>query len=65
MLGNKELGRKIIPLSDVVDIAFAKADMIIHRSKPGPILRDEDLDKVAQTCEVQGTVSIGSFPKYR
>jgi len=28
-------------------------------------LNDDDLDKPAQTCIIQGTVSVGSFPKFR
>lgn len=65
----KKLGEKIVPLKEVIDVNFAKADVIIHESEgtggAGEILNDDDLDKPAQTCEVQGTVAIGSYPKYR
>lgn len=57
------IGEKIIPLRDVVDVSFAKAAMVIHRG--GRDADDEDLNEQAQTCEIQGTVSIGSFPRWR
>lgn len=44
---------------------FAKTDMIIHKNEDGGPVDDDDLDKPAQTCVVQGTVTVGSFPKWR
>ena len=62
----KMLGTKIIPLKDVVDVSFAKSDMIIHQKKnENEDVDSDDLDRPAQTCEVQGTISIGTFPKHR
>lgn len=66
LIGSKNIGTKIVPLREVIDIAFLKSDMVIHRKvDSGPILNDEDLDKQAQTCEIQGTVNIAKFPKWR
>ena len=41
--------------------------MVIHKNevKGGPIDEDEDLDKLAQTCIIQGTIHVGTFPKWR
>ena len=41
--------------------------MVIHKSAGGKqtVDDDEDLDKVAQSCAIQGTVNTGSFPRYR
>lgn len=41
--------------------------MVIHTKDDSnnQVINDEDLDKPAQTCVVQGTVSIGCFPKWR
>jgi hypothetical protein len=38
--------------------------MVIHR-RVSDVVNDEDLNRPAQTCEIQGTVSIGSFPQWR
>lgn len=45
----KLLGSKIIPLKDVVDVAFAQSDMVIHTKDDSnnQIINDEDLDKPA------------------
>lgn len=55
------LGTKIIPLREVIDVNFAKTDMVIHKTDE----ISDDIDKKAQTCTVQGTVNTGSFPKWR
>ena len=39
--------------------------MVIHKGIKNEIVEDEELDKQAQTCTIQGTVSIGTFPKHR
>ena len=46
-IGRDMLGTKIIPLREVIDINFAKTDMVIHRPKSDkPIIDDDDdLDK--------------------
>ena len=36
ILSSKDIGSKIIPLNEVIDVCFAKADMIIHRKDKGP-----------------------------
>ena len=49
------LGTKIMPLRDVIDVNFAKTDMIIHKnSTKGPNAQesDEDFDKLEQVCSV-------------
>jgi len=38
--------------------------MIIHKDMSG-VIDEDDFDKLAQTCVIQGTVSVGSFPKWR
>jgi len=53
-----------MPLREVIDINFAKADMVIHKDFSG-VFNEDDIDKLAQTCVIQGTVSVGSFPKWR
>ena len=63
MLGATQLGTKIIPLREVIDVAFAKADMVIYKGEGTD--DGDDLDKQAQTCTIQGTVNVGSFPRYR
>jgi hypothetical protein len=35
-LTSKDVGSKILPLSEVIDVCFAKADMVIHRKDGGP-----------------------------
>jgi hypothetical protein len=69
MLLAPPIGTKIIPLREVVDVQFAKTDMIIHdrgKTKARSQADDEDeFDDSAQVCTVQGTVMIGSCPKWR
>ena len=38
--------------------------MVIHKDLSG-VIDEDDFDKLAQTCVIQGTVSVGSFPKWR
>jgi len=53
IIGATKLGEKIIQLREVIDVQFAKTDMVIHKSDDtGPILNDDDLDKPAQTCVI-------------
>lgn len=50
MVSSKEIGSKVIPLNEVVDVNFAQADMVIHRKdKSGKVEFDDDeqLDKDA------------------
>ena len=65
LLGSKELGKKIIQLKEVIDINFAKTDMIIHKAEGKTADDDDDLDKMPSSCCIQGTVLTGSFPKFR
>lgn len=59
------IGQKIIPLRDVIDVSFAKTDMVIHRKKDDEYdSDDEGMNRKSQTCEIQGTVQIGSRPKW-
>jgi len=45
--GRDTLGTKIIPLREVIDVNFAKCDMIIHRPKTDKVDDDDDdLDKL-------------------
>ena len=48
------LGTKIMPLRDVIDVNFAKTDMIIHKKsiKINSQESDEDFDKLEQVCSV-------------
>ena len=55
----------MIQLKEVIDINFAKADMIIHKEGGKKSGNDSDFDKLPQSCTVQGTVNTGSFPKFR
>ena len=55
------MGQKLVPLKEVIDVNFLKCDMVIHRTTEV----SDDLDKKAQTCTVQGTVSTGCYPKWR
>ena len=36
--------------------------MVIHRKEE---ISDSDLDKPQQTCEISGSLQIGTFPKWR
>jgi len=65
LIGSDLIGQKIIQLRDVVDEGFAKGDVVIHRKESDNNVDDDDLDKPAQTCIVQGTVNIGTQPKYK
>jgi len=60
-IGSANLGVKIVQLREVIDVNFAKCDMVIHKTNEV----SDDLDKKAQVCTVQGTVSTGCFPKWR
>lgn len=65
-MGSSVLGTKIIPLRDVIDINFAKTDMIIHKTKATNAQEsDDDFDKLEQVCSVQGSIIFGSSPKWR
>lgn len=64
-MGAKPIGTKLLPLTEVIDINYAKIDMVIHKKELTLPIKDEDLDKDAQTCELQGTVNVGSYPRYR
>lgn len=45
---SKDIGTKILPLSEVVDVGSAKADMVIYRRDKAAVAGDdEDLDKDA------------------
>jgi hypothetical protein len=49
------LGTKIMPLRDVIDVNFAKTDMIIHKNSTKSTNAqesDEDFDKLEQVCSV-------------
>jgi hypothetical protein len=66
ILSDTILGTKLMPLREAIDVNFCKGDMVIHKEiKTGPIADDEDLDKLAQTCIIQGAINVGSFPKWR
>lgn len=41
------VGQKIIPLRDVIDVSFARTDMVIHRSVVEEFNDDEDLNRPA------------------
>lgn len=67
-LTSKDIGSKVVPLSEVVDVNYAQADMVIHKKEKSSKVEfddDEQLDKDAQTCTIQGSVNIGSEPKWR
>jgi hypothetical protein len=67
-VGSSVLGTKIIPLRDVIDINFAKTDMIIHKKSTKATTAqesDDDFDKLEQVCSVQGSIIFGSSPKWR
>jgi hypothetical protein len=67
-VGSSVLGTKIIPLRDVIDINFAKTDMIIHKNSTktsNAQESDDDFDKLEQVCSVQGSIIFGSYPKWR
>ena len=64
-LTDKPIGTKIVPLREVIDVMFAKADMVIHKGEGSKATADDDFDKLAQTCTVQGSVLLGSAPKWR
>ena len=54
-LTSKDIGSKIVPMGDVVDVNFAQADMVIHRKEKSAKVEgddDEQLDKDAQTCNI-------------
>ena len=38
--------------------------MIIHRKDNMDNLSDDELDKPPQTCEIAGSLQIGTFPKW-
>ena len=47
---SKDLGSKIVPLSEVVDVSYAQTDLIIHRKDKSAKVEvddDEQLDKDA------------------
>jgi hypothetical protein len=52
MMGSEPIGTKLVPLTEVIDVNFAKTDMVIHKKALTLPIKDEDLDKDAQTCEL-------------
>lgn len=51
-MSSKVIGTKLMPLTEVIDVNFGKIDMVIHKKELTLPIRDEDLDKDAQTCEL-------------
>ena len=47
MMGSVNIGEKLVPLTEVIDVNFAKADMVIHKKPLTLPIKDEDLDKEA------------------
>lgn len=44
-MGSSVIGNKLVPLTDVIDVNFAKTDMCIWKKELTLPLKDEDLDK--------------------
>jgi hypothetical protein len=44
-MSSSVIGTKIVPLTEVIDVNFAKTDMVIHKKELTLPLSDADLDK--------------------